>query len=235
MKTPNEIVIDIEFRNLIRPLSGEERKELRESISSCGLLMPLIVWRHEGKTILVDGHNRLSLWKEFDGFDADFEFKTQELYFGSRDNVKEWIIKNQLGRRNLSPGDFTLLVGQLYNQRKKSNGARGCKKLDQNEPASTAAAVAAETGVSPATVKRAGELAAKVEKIKQAEPELPRREVIAKAKKIVSEAKATQEPPKRSLDELLESRWKSFIKDIAVTNHTTVRLWVTAKLKTAAL
>ena len=234
MKTPNEIVIDIEFQNLIRPLSGEERKQLRESLSICGLLTPLVVWQTEGKTILVDGHNRLSLWKKFDGF-GDFEFKTQELRFGNRDKVKEWIIKNQLGRRNLSPGDFTLLVGQLYNQRKKSNGARGCKKLDQNEPASTAAAVAAETGVSPATVKRAGELAAKVEKIKQAEPELPRREVIAKAKKIVSEAKAPQEPPKRSLDELLESRWKSFIKDIAVTNHTTVRLWVTAKLKKAAL
>ena len=235
MKTPNEIVIDTEFQNLIRPLSGEERKKLKESLSSCGLLMPLIVWRHEGKTILVDGHNRLELWKEFNGFNEEFEFKTQELQFGNGDNVKEWIIKNQLGRRNLSPGDFTLLVGQLYNQRKKSNGARGCKKLDQNEPASTAAAVAAETGVSPATVKRAGELAAKVEKIKQAEPELPRREVIAKAKKIVSETKATQEIPKRSLDELLESRWKSFIKDIAVTNHTHVRLWVTAKLKKAAL
>ena len=236
---PNQIVIDTEFQNLIRPLSGEERKELKESLSSCGLLMPLVVWRHEGKTILVDGHNRLSLWKEFDGFDADFEFKTQELYFGSRDNVKEWIIKNQLGRRNLSPDDFKLLVGQLYNQRKKANGARGCEKLDQNEPASTAAAVAAETGVSPATVKRAGKLAAKVEEIKQAEPELPREEVIAKARESfaarLSAKLEDSEQPKRSLDELLESRWKSFIKDIAVTDHTAVRLWVTAKLKEAAL
>ena len=233
--TPNQIVIDIEFQNLIRPLSDEERKELRESLSSCGLLMPLVVWRNEGKTILVDGHNRLSLWKEFNGFNEDFEFKTQELYFGNRDNVKEWIIKNQLGRRNLSPDDFKLLVGQLYNQRKKANGARGSEKLDQNEPASTAEAVAAETGVSPATVKRAGKLAAKVEEIKQAEPELPREEVIAKAKEIVSEAKAPQELPKRSLDELLAQRWKNFIKDIPVTDHTAVRMWVAAKLKEAAL
>lgn len=237
---PNQIVIDTEFQNLIRPLSGEERKELKESLSSCGLLMPLVVWRHEGKTILVDGHNRLSLWKEFDGFDADFEFKTQELYFGNRDNVKEWIIKNQLGRRNLSPDDFKLLVGQLYNQRKKTKaeaGSKGGASKGQNDTCleSTAEAVAAETGVSPATVQRAGKLAAKVEKIKQAEPELPREEVIAKAKDIVSEAKSTQEPQKRSLDELLAQRWKSFIKDIPVTDHTTVRLWVTAKLKEAAL
>ena len=202
--------------------------------------MPLVVWRHEGKTILVDGHNRLSLWKEFDGFDADFEFKTQELYFGNRDNVKEWIIKNQLGRRNLSPDDFKLLVGQLYNQRKKTKaeaGSKGGASKGQNDFCleSTAEAVAAETGVSPATVQRAGKLAAKVEEIKQAEPELPREEVIAKAKDIVAEAKSTQEPQKRSLDELLAQRWKSFIKDIPVTDHTTVRLWVTAKLKEAAL
>ena len=117
---PNQIVIDIEFQNLIRPLSGEERKELKESLSSCGLLMPLVVWRHEGKTILVDGHNRIALWKEFDGFNEEYEFKTQELRFGNRDKVKEWIIKNQLGRRNLSPKDFKILAGQLYNQRKKT-------------------------------------------------------------------------------------------------------------------
>jgi len=232
---PSKIVIDSEFEKLIRPLSKDERKELKESLASCGLLMPLVVWNSEGKTILVDGHNRLSLWNEFDGFDGDFEFKTQELHFGNRDNAKEWIIKNQLGRRNLSPKDYTLLVGQLYNQRKKSQGGTGSNQhtqKDQIDPSanSTAAAVAAETGVSPATVKRAGKLATAVEAIQAAEPELPRDEVIAKASKPVAKPK-----PKLSLEEILSKRWKSFIKDIAVTDHTDVRLWVTAKLKEAAL
>ena len=250
---PNQIVIDTEFQNLIRPLSGEERKELQESLSICGLLMPLVVWSHEGKTILVDGHTRLSLWKEFDGF-GDFEFKTQELRFGNRDKVKEWIIKNQLGRRNLSPSDFDLLVGQLYNQRKKSvtnpegiGGKSGKIVEGQNgHQPTTAEQVAAETGVSPRTVRRAAKLAAKVEEIQAVEPELPREEVISKAKKIVAEAKAAAESlkPKRSaderwkefeLDKLLEKRWLRFIKDIPVTTHTAVRLWVTAKLKEAAL
>lgn len=248
---PKQIVIDTEFQNLIRPLSGEERKELQESLSICGLLMPLVVWSHEGKTILVDGHNRLSLWKEFDGF-GDFEFKTQELRFGNRDKVKEWIIKNQLGRRNLSPDDFKLLVGQLYNQRKKASpNPKGINQHTEvkgkicTQP-TTAEQVAEETGVSPRTVKSAGKLAAKVEEIKQAEPELPREEVIAKAKDIVSETKPAPESlkPKRSaderweefeLDKLLEMRWLRFIKDIPVTKHTAVRLWVTAKLKEAAL
>lgn len=227
--TPSKIVIDAEFQKLIRPLSKDEKKELKDSLSSCGLLMPLVVWNTEGKTILVDGHNRISLWKEFNGFNEEYEFKTQELRFGNRDKVKEWIIKNQLGRRNLSPKDFTLLVGQLYNQRKRQ-GQRTDLTLDQNDPKSTAEAVAAETGVSPATVKRAGKLATAVEAIQAAEPELPREEVIAKATKPVAKPK-----PKLSLEKLLPKRWGSFMKDIAVTEHTDVRLWLTAKLKEAAL
>jgi len=241
---PSKIVIDTEFQNLIRPLSGEERKELKDSLSRCGLLSPLVIWRHEDKSILVDGHNRLSLWKEFDGFDGDFEFKTQELRFGNRDKVKEWIIKNQLGRRNLSPKDFKLLVGQLYNQRKKAvpnpdgiGGKSGKIVGGKNCPQQTTAEqVAAETGVSPRTVKSAGKLAAIVEELQVAEPETPREDIIAKAEEIIAaKPKANPEPPKRSLDEILAQRWKKFIKDIPVTDHTAVRLWVTAKLKEPAL
>lgn len=185
--TPGDITIDPEFQNFIRPLSADERKELKESISSAGLLMPLILWRKDGKNILVDGHNRLSLWKEFDGFNEEWEFKTQELHFGNREDVKEWIIKNQLGRRNLSPTDFNLLLGQLYNQQKKARGGDR-KSKDQIDTLNTAEKLAADHGVSAAKVKRAGRLAAKVEEIQQAEPELPREEVIKKAK---DESKAT--------------------------------------------
>jgi hypothetical protein len=231
---PSKIVIDSEFEKLIRPLSKDERKELKESLSSCGLLMPLVVWNNDGKTILVDGHNRLSLWKEFNGFNEEYEFKTQELCFGNRDNAKEWIIKNQLGRRNLSPKDFSLLVGQLYNQRKKAVGGTGANQhtqKGQNDPQpTTAEQVAVETGVSPRTVKRAAKLAEKVEAIQAAEPELPREEVIAKASKPVAKPK-----PKLSLEKLLPKRWESFMKDIAVTEHIDVRLWLTAKLKETAL
>jgi len=227
---PSKIVIDSEFQKLIRPLSKDERKELKESLSSCGLLMPLVVWNSDGKTILVDGHNRLSLWQEFNGFNEEYEFKTQELRFGNRDKVKEWIIKNQLGRRNLSPKDYTLLVGQLYNQRKSTQGGDRKSKGQNGTLNETAQQVAEETGVSPRTVKRAGKLAATVEAIQSAEPELPREEVIEKASKPVAKPK-----PKLSLEKLLPKRWESFIKDIAVTEHTDVRLWLKAKLKETAL
>jgi hypothetical protein len=169
--SPDEITIDPEFQKLIRPLSEKEREELKDSIRSAGILSPLIVWKNAGKTILIDGHNRFSVWKELGGFDGETDVPTQELFFGNRVNAKEWIIKNQLGRRNLSPDDFRTLLGLLYIERKKPAHRPG--KGVQNEPVKperTAETIAREYGVSPSTVKRA---ARKVED--RVKPEQPKK------------------------------------------------------------
>jgi len=50
------ITIDEEFRAHCPPLTETERQILRQDIERSGLLSPLIVWNHEGRTILVDGH-----------------------------------------------------------------------------------------------------------------------------------------------------------------------------------
>ena len=180
-----DITIDREFQKLIRPLSMEEREELRVSLRRYGILSPLIVWKHEGKTILVDGHNRIELWKGMVEDEAVHEVATKELSLDTRTEVKEWILHNQLGRRNLSPDDFTLLVGRLYNQSKTTQGGDKKSKGQVDTLIDTAEKVAAKTGVSPATVKRAGKLAAKVDEIQAAQPEAPRSEVITKAKEEV--------------------------------------------------
>ena len=193
-----DITIDREFQKLIRPLSMEEREELRVSLSRCGLLSPLIVWKTGGKTILVDGHNRLSLWKEHKGFNEEYELKTHELPFSSKGVAKEWIIKNQLGRRNLSPEDFKLLVGQLYNQRKTTQGGDKKSKAQTEPLINIAEKIAAETGVSRETVKRAGKLAEKVEEIQAAQPEAPRAEVVAKAKGAVMKDNLTKPKKKKA-------------------------------------
>jgi hypothetical protein len=74
----------------------------------------------------------------------------------SAPKLNEDPLVNQLGRRNLSPDAFKLALGRRYNRMKKRDGERGPQKLDQNEPASTAAKLAKEHSVSEATVKRAG-------------------------------------------------------------------------------
>jgi hypothetical protein len=64
-----------------------------------------------------------------------------------------------------TPEQTTLILGRLYNRSKKAQGApvgnsNAEKQLAQNEPfVSTADKLAAQHGVSPATVKRAGQFA----------------------------------------------------------------------------
>jgi Fic family protein len=97
---------------------------------------------------------------------------------GSRKSVKNleeakrFIILNQLGRRNVDSKTAAILRGQLYNSEKKepviqkAGPGRG-NKTEGNScpPLSTADKVAAQTGVSAATVKRDAKLAAAAEEL----------------------------------------------------------------------
>ena len=208
------------------------------------MLSPLIVWKHDGQIILVDGHNRLELWKKRNGFDESFEFLTTELPFADRDDAREWIIKNQLGRRNLSPENFKMLLGQLYNARKKQGfkGNQHTSASHQNdEKLTTAEQIAKEHKISKATVERAGKLVEEAEAIRQQEPELSMPEAFKKVKeKKKAEPKPSPIPPtaqdeQAALEKLLEIRWQRFIADIPVTNHSAVREWLNQKLKQSAL
>ena len=87
------MIIDNEFKNLIPELTAEEYKGLEESILSEGCRDALVVWGD----ILVDGHNRYKICTEH-----DVPFTTIQREFSDRDEVKLWIMKNQLSRRNLN-------------------------------------------------------------------------------------------------------------------------------------
>ena len=87
------ITIDTEFKNLIPPLTAEEYAGLEESILQEGCRDVLIVW---GDT-LIDGHNRFEICTR-----NNIPFEITEMFFPSRDDVKLWMLKNQLSRRNLS-------------------------------------------------------------------------------------------------------------------------------------
>lgn len=86
------LTIDNEFKNLIPPLTPDERKGLEESILSEGCRDALIAWNG----VLVDGHNRYEICEKY-----GLPYAITETDFASRDAVIEWIIKNQFSRRNL--------------------------------------------------------------------------------------------------------------------------------------
>ena len=88
-----ELTVDSEFRDLIPPLNEEELKLLEESIVADGCESPLIVWNG----VIVDGHNRYAICRKH-----GIPFSIQEKNFSSRDDAMLWMLRNQLGRRNLN-------------------------------------------------------------------------------------------------------------------------------------
>jgi N6-adenosine-specific RNA methylase IME4 len=168
--TERNFKIDNEFSKYIPGLSSDEYEQLKSNIHADGCREPLVIWEEEG--LLVDGHNRFRICTE-----TNVPYDLQKKSFPDRESVLDWIDCNQLGRRNLSPTHFNLLLGRRYNRMKKKTGApfgndNATKQIDQNDPIdSTAEKLSKQHNVSPATVKRAGKLAKAVEKIAVVAPE----------------------------------------------------------------
>jgi hypothetical protein len=154
MKTMPELDINPKFQRLLRPLSEDEQQRLEWAILKDGILDSLKVWTCGDKCYLVDGHNRYGIWQKHQG-DLPEGFETREMNFRSEDEALEWIIENQLQRRNLNQNERVLYLGQLFEMRKKRRGglARG------DAGGATADQIAEEHDVSPRTVTRAAEVA----------------------------------------------------------------------------
>ena len=143
---------DPELRSLIPPIQAEERELLRKNIREHGCRDPLVVW--DG--ILLDGHNRFDICIEL-----GVEYRTRAIELPDRDAAKVWIIRNQLGRRNLTDAQRIELAAKLepllreqgkVAQRRHGGTAPGRSKdtsdeFDKSDPIDTAGAVAEAAGV----------------------------------------------------------------------------------------
>ncbi len=89
-------IVDAEFEALIPPLQPEERTDLEKSILREGCRDALVVWKEKG--ILLDGHNRFAICKLHGR-----PYRVVEQSFADRDDAMLWMLRNQLGRRNLQP------------------------------------------------------------------------------------------------------------------------------------
>ena len=161
-----ELLIDEEFKNLIPPLSEDEYHQLEQNIIHDGCREPLVVWRDT----IVDGHNRYNIC-----CDNSIEFKTHHMEFPSREAAMDWIDSNQLGRRNLSPDQMSLIRGRRYNRLKKTKaeaGSIGGASTGQSDQCLTSERLAEEHGVSEKTIRRDGKFATNIESIKPFVPEV---------------------------------------------------------------
>ncbi len=155
-----DIIIDPEFESQIPPLTPEQFADLEELMLCDGCLTPLIVW--SGCNILLDGHNRKAICDKY-----GIDYKVRELCFDSRESAADWIDAQQLGRRNLTPVQMSIIRGRRYNRQKGTWGGdhRIEKASSQNEGLRTAEKIARVYGVSRATVERDGRFVDAVKKL----------------------------------------------------------------------
>jgi ParB-like chromosome segregation protein Spo0J len=139
-------IINREFAALCPPLAAEERRMLEADIDANGCLVPLVIWERDGRTIL-DGHNRYEICKK-----RNVPFKTTLLALKDFDAAKNWIIDNQLARRNLTDEQKSYLRGKRHVAEKKE--PHRPKKGDSESPLKTAAKLAAEYQVDERTIQR---------------------------------------------------------------------------------
>jgi len=185
------VVIDAELAALLPPLSAEARAQLEQSLLAEGCREPLVIWRHDGQDILLDGHNRYAICQSR-GINCRVRILTTK-EIPDRNAAVQWILRNQLGRRNLTTEQFTLYLGKLYNAQKPKQGGTGSNQhiAQTGHNGRSAQQLAKEHGVSEHTVRRAGKFAEAVEKAKERDcdieakvlkGEVSRQDVIEKAK-----------------------------------------------------
>ena len=152
------LIIDRDFKSLIRPLRRQEFLQLEKNILYEGCRDPIITWNG----IIVDGHNRYEICRKH-----NIPFETKEMHFDSRAEVIAWICANQLGRRNITEETRKYLIGLQYETEKliagrKKASMKNAESTDDYLPDDidipsrhvTAQRIAQENNVSFGTVQK---------------------------------------------------------------------------------
>jgi ParB-like chromosome segregation protein Spo0J len=185
----NNIKVLPEIEAFIPALSEEEYRQLELNIKEDGCRTPLVLWRNGAEYVMVDGHNRYRICQ---ALNKDFKIEVRD-DFNDLDDVKEWMLANQFGRRNLTKIQIAKIRGMHYNQMKQKLGGydnieKGKESKVQNAPsiedvANTAEKVGKLHKVNPSTIKRDAMIATGLEKLSLHNPQLER-EILAGTVKV---------------------------------------------------
>jgi hypothetical protein len=147
-----KLKINPKYRDLIPPISKEEYDLLEGSILHEGCRDAIVTWND---TIL-DGHNRHEICHKH-----KIPHGTLEKEFSNEDEAKEWIIRNQLARRNLPAHERArlalLLKPAIEEKAKEQQGTRidiPQKSAKGFKPIDTRQEIAKLAGVSHDTVRK---------------------------------------------------------------------------------
>lgn len=160
-----EVRVDANFARICFPLPTDEAEALERSLLTWGCREPLVVWAERG--ILLDGHNRFRICNAH-----SIPFEVVRYSFDSRQDAHDFVIRNQLARRNVTPQQASYLRGKLYDSQKRDRtetlrqGAeRGVPSGQTDATGATRDRIARSTGVSPRTVERDARKARAIDQI----------------------------------------------------------------------
>ena len=161
-----EMRIDPAFRELLRPLNGRERAELKSTLIADGRciseLIAAIIRDEPGLPILIDGHHRAQLVAEIRAEGGLIDEPTVFVKeFDTRFDAINYVASLQGGRRNWEPQDRVRFILEKtdFVQRLTAAAARrqrsGKKHLGTHEsPGRVDVQIAAQANTSPTTVKQ---------------------------------------------------------------------------------
>ncbi len=185
----HQYAIDPEIQALLPVPTPEELANLRSLLIGdrhCDDLVVLHI-ESENANVLGDGHNRETICRE-----EDIAFNTRRVKVADRGAAIQWVIRNQLGRRNLTDERRAYYMGKEYLNAKQPHGGQAKKgEPTSGSPSRTAEKIAEDHGVSPTTVKTNAAFAAAVDTLPPAEKEAVLSGASGKPKSaIVEQAKA---------------------------------------------
>ncbi len=165
------IQIHPDFQKYIDPLDLKEFDQLEENILDEGCRDPLVLWKlpDSDTHYLIDGHNRHQICTKH-----GVNFKINVKHFENAAEAQDWMLKNQLGRRNLTKEQMARYRGQRYNNLKTNptdNLKKGSMKGKQKS-VDAANLLADEYGTSRAGIIRDGNYAKGLENIQEVNPDL---------------------------------------------------------------
>ena len=141
-----------EFKKLIPPLTSEEFNQLEQNCLAEGIREAILTWNG----FIIDGHNRYEIATKW-----NLDFQTKSKHFKDENEVKEWMINNQFGRRNLSNYQRSVLALQLeevFKEKAKENQIRKPESVKQisaeQKPIETRKELAKVANVSHDTIAK---------------------------------------------------------------------------------
>lgn len=151
----NSIVTIWELKSYLPMSKGNKYTELKEDIKKHGFRDEILVWQTpEGKRLVVEGHTRVRIQRTLGC--TSIPYKEIKENFKSIDDIKLWMVRHQLQRRNLSNIErvkYAFMSKDAIQEQARENLARAGRGEDV-ESIDTYEEIAKLAGVGRTTVVR---------------------------------------------------------------------------------